>query len=81
MTGAQTDVPQVLAAEEQGAGLQQPTGIGQRPRPMSSEEGPQASVKNSKNSPQLPTNDKYGVVSKTVTVQYNVLDIHTFFVI
>ncbi|XP_044030649.1 3'-5' RNA helicase YTHDC2 isoform X2 [Siniperca chuatsi] len=51
----------VLAAEEQGAGLQQPTGIGQRPRPMSSEEGPQASVKNSKNSPQLPnntTNDK-----------------------
>nr|UZE37972.1 YTH domain containing 2 [Miichthys miiuy] len=46
----------VLAAEEQGAGLQQPTGIGQRPRPMSSEEGPQASVKNSKNSLQLPTN-------------------------
>ncbi|KAM3874374.1 LOW QUALITY PROTEIN: 3'-5' RNA helicase YTHDC2-like [Diretmus argenteus] len=30
----------VLAAEEQAAGLQQPTGIGQRPRPMSSEEGP-----------------------------------------
>ncbi|KAI3362257.1 hypothetical protein L3Q82_012222, partial [Scortum barcoo] len=56
MTGAHTDVPQVLAAEEQRAGLQQPTGIGQRPRPMSSEEGPQASVKNSKNSPQLPTN-------------------------
>ncbi|XP_038589485.1 3'-5' RNA helicase YTHDC2 isoform X1 [Micropterus salmoides] len=48
----------VLAAEEQGAGLQQPTGIGQRPRPMSSEEGPQASVKNFKKSPQLPTNDK-----------------------
>lgn len=48
----------VLAAEEQVAGLQQPTGIGQRPRPMSSEEGPQASMKNSKNSPQLPTNDK-----------------------
>ncbi|XP_040013730.1 3'-5' RNA helicase YTHDC2 isoform X2 [Xiphias gladius] len=46
----------VLAAEEQGAGLQQPSGIGQRPRPMSSEEGPQACVKNSKNSPQLPTN-------------------------
>ncbi|XP_075935608.1 3'-5' RNA helicase YTHDC2 isoform X1 [Anarhichas minor] len=46
----------VLAAEEQAAGLQQPTGIGQRPRPMSSEDGPQASVKSSKNSPQLPTN-------------------------
>ncbi|XP_073334572.1 3'-5' RNA helicase YTHDC2 isoform X1 [Pagrus major] len=46
----------VLTAEEQAAGLQQPTGIGQRPRPMSSEEGPHASVKNSKNSPQLPTN-------------------------
>ncbi|XP_023280769.1 YTH domain-containing protein 2-like [Seriola lalandi dorsalis] len=54
----------VLAAEEQGAGLQQPSGIGQRPRPMSSEEGSQASVKNSKNGPQLPTNtthDKYKV--------------------
>ncbi|XP_022600321.1 probable ATP-dependent RNA helicase YTHDC2 isoform X1 [Seriola dumerili] len=53
----------VLAAEEQGAGLQQPSGIGQRPRPMSSEEGSQASVKNSKNGPQLPTNtthDKSG---------------------
>uniref|UniRef100_A0A8C3ATJ1 RNA helicase n=1 Tax=Cyclopterus lumpus TaxID=8103 RepID=A0A8C3ATJ1_CYCLU len=52
----------VLVAEEQGAGLQQPTGIGQRPRPMSSEDGPQASMKSSKNSPQLPTNtnnDKY----------------------
>ncbi|XP_070780527.1 3'-5' RNA helicase YTHDC2 [Enoplosus armatus] len=46
----------VLAAEEQRVGLQQPTGIGQRPRPMSSEEGPQACVNNSKNSPQLPTN-------------------------
>ncbi|XP_059214340.1 3'-5' RNA helicase YTHDC2 isoform X2 [Centropristis striata] len=51
----------VLAAEEQGAGLQQPTGIGQRPRPMSSEDGPQASMRNVKNSPQIPTittNDK-----------------------
>ncbi|XP_071321926.1 3'-5' RNA helicase YTHDC2 isoform X2 [Trachinotus anak] len=53
----------VLAAEEQGAGLQQPSGIGQRPRPMSSEEGPQTSVKNFKNGSQLPTNtahDKCG---------------------
>ncbi|KAM3842980.1 3'-5' RNA helicase YTHDC2-like [Diretmus argenteus] len=33
----------VLAAEEQAAGLQQPTGIGQRPRHMSSEGGPQTS--------------------------------------
>nr|XP_033502302.1 3'-5' RNA helicase YTHDC2 isoform X2 [Epinephelus lanceolatus] len=46
----------VLAAEEQEAGLQQPTGIGQRPRPMSSEDGSQASVKNSKHSTQLHTN-------------------------
>ncbi|XP_078127171.1 3'-5' RNA helicase YTHDC2 [Sander vitreus] len=46
----------VLAAEEQGAGLQQPTGIGQRPRPMTSEDGPQASGKNSRHSPQPPTN-------------------------
>ncbi|XP_042365751.1 3'-5' RNA helicase YTHDC2 isoform X2 [Plectropomus leopardus] len=48
----------VLAAEEQEAGLQQPTGVGQRPRPMSSEDGPQAFVKNSKHSPQPHTNDK-----------------------
>ncbi|CAK6975730.1 '-5' RNA helicase YTHDC2 [Scomber scombrus] len=51
----------VLAAEEQGAGLQQPTGIGQRPRPMFSEDGPQTFVKNSKSNPQpLPdtTDDK-----------------------
>ncbi|KAM4614595.1 3'-5' RNA helicase YTHDC2 isoform 2-T2 [Polymixia lowei] len=33
----------VLAVEEQAAGLQQPTGIGQRPRPMPSEESPQIS--------------------------------------
>ncbi|KAM9338343.1 3'-5' RNA helicase YTHDC2 [Symphorus nematophorus] len=46
----------VLAAEEQEAGLHQPTGIGQRPRLMVSEEGPHASGRNSKNTPQLPTN-------------------------
>ncbi|XP_031143214.1 3'-5' RNA helicase YTHDC2 isoform X1 [Sander lucioperca] len=46
----------VLAAEEQGAGLQQPTGIGQRPRPMTSEDGPQASRKTSRHSPLPPTN-------------------------
>uniref|UniRef100_A0A671M4S5 RNA helicase n=1 Tax=Sinocyclocheilus anshuiensis TaxID=1608454 RepID=A0A671M4S5_9TELE len=31
----------VLLAEEQSAGLQQPTGIGQRPRPMTSDDPPQ----------------------------------------
>ncbi|KAL6097397.1 ythdc2 [Pungitius sinensis] len=46
----------VLGAEEQAAGLQQPTGIGQRPRPMSSDDGPLASMKISRNSPQLPPN-------------------------
>ncbi|KAM9167671.1 3'-5' RNA helicase YTHDC2 isoform 2-T2 [Mergus octosetaceus] len=34
----------VLSTEEQSAGLQQPSGIGQRPRPMSSEELPLASA-------------------------------------
>lgn len=33
----------VLSSEEQAAGLQQPSGIGQRPRPMSSEELPVSS--------------------------------------
>ncbi|XP_026152929.1 3'-5' RNA helicase YTHDC2 isoform X2 [Mastacembelus armatus] len=55
----------VLSAEEQEAGLQQPTGIGQRPRPMSSEEGSQSSVKNSKNSPQLPSNTTHDKSCKT----------------
>uniref|UniRef100_A0A3P9BQQ8 RNA helicase n=1 Tax=Maylandia zebra TaxID=106582 RepID=A0A3P9BQQ8_9CICH len=45
----------VLGAEEQAAGLQQPTGIGQRPRPMPLEEGTRTSVKNPKNTPRLPT--------------------------
>ncbi|XP_030579929.1 3'-5' RNA helicase YTHDC2 [Archocentrus centrarchus] len=52
----------VLGAEEQAAGLHQPTGIGQRPKPMLSEEGPRASVKNPKNSPQRAantTNDRF----------------------
>lgn len=34
----------VLSTEEQAAGLQQPSGIGQRPRPMISEELPLAST-------------------------------------
>uniref|UniRef100_A0A3Q1BZP0 RNA helicase n=1 Tax=Amphiprion ocellaris TaxID=80972 RepID=A0A3Q1BZP0_AMPOC len=41
----------VLGAEEQRAGLHQPPGIGQRPRPMSSEEGLKTSMKSSNNSP------------------------------
>ncbi|XP_013858223.1 probable ATP-dependent RNA helicase YTHDC2 [Austrofundulus limnaeus] len=45
-----------LGAEEQEAGLQQPMGIGQRPRPMSSEDGPRSSTRNFKTSPHLPTN-------------------------
>ncbi|XP_041666905.1 3'-5' RNA helicase YTHDC2 [Cheilinus undulatus] len=44
----------VLTAEEQGAGLQQPMGIGQRPRPMSSEEVPQTSVKTCRSGAQIP---------------------------
>lgn len=44
---------QVLAAEEHAAGLQQPTGIGQRPRPMAMEED-HSSAKSSKSTPHLP---------------------------
>ncbi|PWA26344.1 hypothetical protein CCH79_00018160 [Gambusia affinis] len=51
------DCLQVLGAEEQEAGLQQPTGIGQRPRPMTSEDGPRSSGRNSKASPQLPSHN------------------------
>jgi len=40
----------VLSTEEQSAGLQQPSGIGQRPRPMTSEELPLASTWRSTNS-------------------------------
>ncbi|RVE55546.1 hypothetical protein OJAV_G00235200 [Oryzias javanicus] len=40
----------VLGVEEQKAGLLQPTGIGQRPKPMSSEEVPKMSVVTPKNS-------------------------------
>lgn len=36
-------VVSVLCAEEQAAGLQQPTGIGQRPKPVSPDEPQQAS--------------------------------------
>lgn len=46
-----------LSAEEQKAGLHQPTGIGQRPRPMTSEEGAQSSSKNLRSSPRNPSTD------------------------
>ncbi|KAM9306788.1 3'-5' RNA helicase YTHDC2 isoform 2-T2 [Pholidichthys leucotaenia] len=46
----------MLGAEDQAAGLQQPAGIGQRPKPMVSEDGPRTPVKNSKYNPNLPTN-------------------------
>lgn len=39
----------VLSAEEQSAGLQQPSGIGQRPRPVTCEELPLASTWKSAN--------------------------------
>ncbi|XP_029921977.1 3'-5' RNA helicase YTHDC2 isoform X2 [Myripristis murdjan] len=45
----------VLAAEEKAAGLQQPAGIGQRPRLMLSEEGPQTVPQNIKISPPVFT--------------------------
>ncbi|XP_029025572.1 3'-5' RNA helicase YTHDC2 isoform X2 [Betta splendens] len=54
----------VLTAEEQRAGLQQPPGIGQRPRPMSSEEGYQPSVKGSRSKAQLTSHDKTPVTSR-----------------
>ncbi|XP_054613381.1 3'-5' RNA helicase YTHDC2 [Dunckerocampus dactyliophorus] len=56
----------VLTIEEKGAGLEQPTGIGQRPRPALSEEGIQNSIKNCKGSPKLPcmaTDDRAPEVS------------------
>ncbi|NXO93208.1 YTDC2 helicase, partial [Certhia brachydactyla] len=40
----------VLSAEEQSAGLQQPSGIGQRPRPVTCEELPLSSTWKSTNS-------------------------------
>lgn len=46
----------VLSAEEQRAGLQQPTGIGQRPRTITSEKS-LPSFKNPRNSPQTPKTD------------------------
>lgn len=41
----------VLSAEEQVSGLQQPTGIGQRPRPMNSDEAPQTSCRSTEEPP------------------------------
>lgn len=45
---------QVLGAGERVAGLQQPTGIGQRPRPLASEEPPYTSPWKNGNSGRTP---------------------------
>ncbi|XP_072550527.1 3'-5' RNA helicase YTHDC2 isoform X2 [Salminus brasiliensis] len=50
----------VLSTEEQAAGLQQPTGIGQRPKPMSSDEPPQLSSWKSTNSRRGPVEPEQG---------------------
>ncbi|NXW63328.1 YTDC2 helicase, partial [Eurystomus gularis] len=49
----------VLSAEEQSAGLQQPSGIGQRPRPMTSEELPLASTWRSTNSRKISAETEF----------------------
>ncbi|CAL9682575.1 unnamed protein product [Knipowitschia caucasica] len=48
----------VLSAEEQSVGLQQPTGIGQRPRPMTIEEGFQSTSKGSKSNAHSSSTDE-----------------------
>lgn len=49
----------VLSAEEQSAGLQQPSGIGQRPRPVTCEELPLASTWKSTNSRKSSTETEF----------------------
>uniref|UniRef100_A0A8C6KJC6 RNA helicase n=1 Tax=Nothobranchius furzeri TaxID=105023 RepID=A0A8C6KJC6_NOTFU len=67
----------VLGAQEQEAGLQQPAGIGQRPRPMSSEDGPQTSVGTSKSrlQPATSTTNERFTLPQTVlpSVRYFVM--------
>ncbi|XP_061045508.1 3'-5' RNA helicase YTHDC2 isoform X3 [Eubalaena glacialis] len=55
----------VLSTEEQSAGLQQPSGIGQRPRPMSSEELPLASSWRSNNSRKISADTEFSAESTT----------------
>ncbi|XP_023389396.1 probable ATP-dependent RNA helicase YTHDC2 [Pteropus vampyrus] len=55
----------VLSTEEQSAGLQQPSGIGQRPRPMSSEELPLASSWRSNNSRKTSADTEFSDESTT----------------
>ncbi|MBZ3868958.1 putative ATP-dependent RNA helicase YTHDC2 [Sciurus carolinensis] len=55
----------VLSTEEQSAGLQQPSGIGQRPRPMSSEELPLASSWRSNNSRKSSADNEFSDESTT----------------
>ncbi|KAM7149206.1 3'-5' RNA helicase YTHDC2 isoform 7-T8 [Molossus nigricans] len=54
-----------LSTEEQSAGLQQPSGIGQRPRPMSSEELPLASSWRSNNSRKSSADTEFSDESTT----------------
>ncbi|NWH68153.1 YTDC2 helicase, partial [Geococcyx californianus] len=49
----------VLSAEERSAGLQQPSGIGQRPRPVTCEELPLASTWKSTNSRKSSTETEF----------------------
>ncbi|KAM8961846.1 3'-5' RNA helicase YTHDC2 [Pelodytes ibericus] len=49
----------VLSTEEQSGGLQQPSGIGQRPRPMSSEELPLTSSWRTNNSRKTPAESEF----------------------
>ncbi|KAI5141604.1 3'-5' Rna Helicase Ythdc2, partial [Manis pentadactyla] len=55
----------VLSTEEQSAGLQQPSGIGQRPRPMSSEELPLTSSWRSNNSRKSSADTEFSEESAT----------------
>lgn len=64
----------VLSTEEQCAGLQQPSGIGQRPRPMSSEELPLASSWRSNNSRKTSADTEFSDESATAERYiYNIL--------
>uniref|UniRef100_A0A8C2L053 RNA helicase n=1 Tax=Cyprinus carpio TaxID=7962 RepID=A0A8C2L053_CYPCA len=51
----------VLLAEEQSAGLQQPTGIGQRPRPMTSDDPPQTPAGRSAAEQERSSPDRYSI--------------------
>ncbi|NWI27289.1 YTDC2 helicase, partial [Sula dactylatra] len=58
----------ILTSEEQAAGLQQPTGIGQRPRPITSEELPSAwrSTNSTKSSAETEFSDESSNAEKVL---------------